>query len=554
MESHDHTLLNFGPVLSSAVKEVFQKLYLLSWLYTALASLVLYACVYRWVLHRAFKGPKLWPVIGCTLEVAANRRRMHDWVTEYCQLYYPTWKMRLPHVDIVTSVDPANVEYVLKTNFSNYVKGESQHAILCDTLGDGIFTSDGDLWRRQRKVASYEFASKNLREYSCENFRVHAVSLCKILDQAEKDHKPVDMMNLALRLSLESICKLGFGVDMGSLDPSLPETPFDKSFDGVNRVLADRFVDPFWKLKRFFGLGSEAAMKRYVKEVNSFSQNLVLTRKAELETTQQAKPDLLSRFVGSVDSEPFTSNPLKDLQDVVTNFLIAGRDTTASALMWTLYAISSHPQVEEKVIRELRLLEAAENSKQTAGGAHDTAESSDTLPERSFTDFVQLLDYDTVNQKMHYLHAAISEAMRLYSSIPADVRVAVKDDVLPACGTSIRAGDMFQYSAYSQGRTEQVWGQDCLEYKPERWLKDGVHQQESQFKYPVFHGGPRLCLGKDSALLHLKITLGTLLRFFKLKLVPGHKVAYQVSLTLQMSDDGLKMTVQKRSRETSESD
>ncbi|KAL3691636.1 hypothetical protein R1sor_005287 [Riccia sorocarpa] len=104
----------------------------------------------------------------------------------------------------------------------------------------------------------------------------------------------------------------------------------------------------------------------------------------------------------------------------------------------------------------------------------------------SFGDYARLLEYEAVNHKMHYLQAAILEAMRLYP-LYQNFRSALKDDILPACGTTIRAGASFMYIPYSQSRMEQIWGEDCLEYKPERWLRDGICHQESQFKYPVFH-------------------------------------------------------------------
>ncbi|KAL3691650.1 hypothetical protein R1sor_005301 [Riccia sorocarpa] len=506
----------------------------LAWFFTGISTFVLYVCFYRWVFMRNFKGPKAWPVIGCTLEVARNRWRMHDWVTEYCNRFYPTWKMRFPDKDVVVSMDPANLEYVLKGNFTNFPKGEPFHVMFHDLLGNGIFNTDGDLWRRQRKITSYEFASKVLRDYGCDNFKAHAVNLCRILDQASRDERPVDMMDLALRLSLESVCKLGFGVDMGSLDPSLPTLPVVKSFDYVSKRLADRYVDPLWKLKRFLRIGSEKVTEEQLKNVNSFTKELVLTRREELEAAvhHETRVDLLSRFTEAIKEEPFTSDPIKDLQDAVVNFLLAGRDTVATALVWSLYAISSHPRVEERIVEELQQLEAEKEK--------------DVSLDRPFDDFAQLLDYESVNLKMHYLQAAIFEAMRLYPPIPANVRMALKDDILPACGTTIRAGDSFMYSQYSQGRMKQLWGEDCLEYKPERWLRDGVCQQESQFKYPVFHGGPRLCLGKDNGLLHLRITLAMLLRFFRLQKLPTCKMTYKVTTALLTSDEGLKMKVQKR--------
>ncbi|PTQ29306.1 hypothetical protein MARPO_0144s0023 [Marchantia polymorpha] len=325
-----------------------------------------------------------------------------------------------------------------------------------------------------------------------------------------------------------------FGVDMGLLHPSLPEVPIAISFDDATSRSSERFVDPLWQLKKALNLGSEAAMKKDLETINDFTLKLVKNRKKELKTNKQGRPDLLSRFVEAIEEESITANPEKDLQDVVINFILAGRDTTGVSLAWFLYEVSCNPQVEEKIVSELLRLERDRQ------GMTDYTTSS----EGEMSDFVRLLDYENVSN-MHYLHAALSESMRLHGPIPADVRVAMNDDVLP-CGTRVHKGDFLMYSAYAQGRMEQIWGSDVMEFKPERWLKDGVFQPESPYKYPVFHAGPRLCLGKDSAYLQMKITMAALLRFFTFKVVPGHEVRYKVTITLHMLN-GLKMIVQRRS-------
>ncbi|PTQ29307.1 hypothetical protein MARPO_0144s0024 [Marchantia polymorpha] len=169
--------------------------------FTAIATVGLYACFYRWVQHRNLRGPRVWPILGSVLDVSRNHWRMHDYAYDYCKKYYPTYVTKMPGFNYVVTVDPANVEHVLKTNFSNYDKGEEQHLHLGDLLGDGIFNADGDIWKKHRKVASYEFASKGLRDHSFHNFKNNAVRLCQILDRAAEENKPVDMMDLMLRLT-----------------------------------------------------------------------------------------------------------------------------------------------------------------------------------------------------------------------------------------------------------------------------------------------------------------------------------------------------------------
>ncbi|XP_019199095.1 PREDICTED: cytochrome P450-like [Ipomoea nil] len=105
-------------------------------------------------------------------------------------------------------------------------------------------------------------------------------------------------------------------------------------------------------------------------------------------------------------------------------------------------------------------------------------------------------------QEMQYLQAAISEAMRLYPPVPVDTKACLKDDVMPD-GMFIGKGWFATYHTYAMGRMEKIWGKDCCEYKPERWLdENGEYRQESLFRFPVFHGGPRMCLGKKCREIH----------------------------------------------------
>lgn len=85
-----------------------------------------------------------------------------------------------------------------------------------------------------------------------------------------------------MRFTLDSICKISFGIEIGSLKPSLPDIPFAKAFEVTNEITSSRFLDPWWKLKRFFGLGSEATVLRSAKEVDDFTYNVIRTRKAEM--------------------------------------------------------------------------------------------------------------------------------------------------------------------------------------------------------------------------------------------------------------------------------
>ncbi|RLN18306.1 Cytochrome P450 86B1 [Panicum miliaceum] len=362
--------------------------------YIAIFLVVLsWILVHKWSLRKQ-KGPRSWPVIGATGDVYRS------------------------YMDVL--------------------------------LGDGIFNADGELWRKQRKTASFEFASKNLRDFSAIVFREYSLKLSGILSQASKAGKVVDMQELYMRMTLDSICKVGFGVEIGTLSPDLPENSFAQAFDAANIIVTLRFIDPLWRVKRFLHVGSEALLEQSIKLVDEFTYSVIRRRKAEI-------------------------------------------------------------------------VEARASGKQEK--------------------FASLLNYDSLG-KLVYLHACVTETLRLYPAVPQDPKGILEDDVLPD-GTKVRAGGMVTYVPYSMGRMEYNWGADAATFRPERWInEDGAFRNASPFKFTAFQAGPRICLGKDSAYLQMKMALAILCRFYRFQLLEGHPVEYRMMTILSMAH-GLKLRVSR---------
>jgi len=223
------------------------------------------------------------------------------------------------------------------------------------------------------------------------------------------------------------------------------------------------------------------------------------------------------------------SNTDKFLRDIVINFMIAGRDTNATTLSWFFHLLSKHPEVEKKILEEI----------------HEVVKEKECASlEESLATFCESLTH-TVLDKMHYVHAALSETLRLYPPIPQDGKVAIGDDILPD-GYKIRKGDIVSYVPYSMGRMKYLWGIDAEEFKPERWLQNGIYQPQSPFKFTAFQAGPRICLGKDFAYMQMKIVAATLIRFFKFEAVEGEVVTYAPALNLKIDGEGLNLHVKPR--------
>lgn len=487
--------------------------------------------IFRWQ-QRHRLAPKEWPVIGAAVETIRNFDDLHDWVLSYFQKGIKTFRVKFPGTMYTYTVDPKNIEYILKTNFANFPKGDLYHKNMETLLGDGIFNADGEVWRQQRKTASFEFASRVLRDYSTVIFRENALKVGDIVVGASQTHNAVDMQDLFMRLTLEGICKVGFGVEIGTLSPSLPAIPFASNFDNANEAVTYRFFDPFWRLKQLFNIGNEAVLSRSVKVVDDFTYNVIRTRRVELQSTEgeNKKADLLSRFIllGEDPEQNFTD---KTLRDIILNFIIAGRDTTAATLSWFFYLLGNHPRVADKIYDELHALDDDAN-----------VNKSQSL-NQEMSEYATQLTYDVL-LKLQYLHAAITETIRLYPAVPQDPKGILADDVLPD-GTVLKKGGLITYVPYSQGRMKDIWGEDAEDFRPERWIKDGVFTPLSPFKFSAFQAGPRICLGKDSAYLQMKMASALLCRFFKFELAPGHPVKYRTMATLSMQR-GVKMYVTRR--------
>jgi cytochrome P450 len=194
--------------------------------------------------------------------------------------------LNLFHNEIYTA-DPANVEYILKTNFQNYGKGHYTRGILGDLLGDGIFTVDGDQWREQRKVSSYEFSTKVLRDFSSVIFRKNVVKLANILSKAATSNQIVDIQDLFMKSTLDSIFKVAFGVELDSMCGSSEEgTKFSNAFDDASALTLRRYVDVTWKIKKALNVGSEAELKKNVKVIDEFVYKLIRSKTEKMQNSQ----------------------------------------------------------------------------------------------------------------------------------------------------------------------------------------------------------------------------------------------------------------------------
>ncbi|KAI5647339.1 hypothetical protein M9H77_33344 [Catharanthus roseus] len=367
------------------------------------AALLFIALVVLLLIHKLqekngiTKKKKYHPIGGTILNQLINFNRLHHYMTDLAAKYR-TYRLISPFRNEIYTSDPANVEYILKTNFKNYGKGWHNYSILKDLLGDGIFTVDGDKWLEQRKVSSFEFSTRVLRDFSSVIFGKNVIKLAKILSGAAGSGQILDIQDLFMKSTLDSIFRVAFGVELDSMCGSNEEGKrFSNAFDDASAITLRRYVDVSWKIKKALNIGSEAKLKKYIRVIDDLVYKLIQTKTEQMHNPQDGfsalkKDDILSRFLQVTQTDP------KYLRDIILNFIIAGKDTTAATLSWFIYALCKHPHIQEKISKEIK--EVTDQEQLTA-----ISEFTDRLHEAAL-------------EKMHYLHAALTETLRLYPAVP----------------------------------------------------------------------------------------------------------------------------------------
>ena len=213
------------------------------------------------------KGPIPLPILGnliFLLKDYKNRiNRFTQLTNEFgnaCQVYIPSLRGFTRWIFIN---DVPSIKHILKDNFNNYPKGDEFYTIFKDLLGNGIFNVDGCVWSSQRKISSYKFNIKSLRENMITVFVKHADDTIQQIKNSEQSQ--FDMKKYLYNYTLASIFEIGFGEDLQNISNHVE---FSNSFDTVQPLFEYRFINPFWKLQKLFNIGSEAKIKYHMKLIN----------------------------------------------------------------------------------------------------------------------------------------------------------------------------------------------------------------------------------------------------------------------------------------------
>eukprot|EP01006_Ploeotia_vitrea_P055776 TRINITY_DN68031_c6_g17_i1.p1 TRINITY_DN68031_c6_g17~~TRINITY_DN68031_c6_g17_i1.p1 ORF type:complete len:517 (+),score=77.13 TRINITY_DN68031_c6_g17_i1:53-1603(+) len=431
----------------------------------------------------------------------------------------------------VCTLDPAIVRHILKDKFDIYTKNLPDMLPPINPflmlMGEGIFainhgpnsSDQGRSWFHQRKLSAHIFTQKNFRDFFCRVFAENGNILIEQLKQSEGE--VVDLQDKFFKYTMDSFGEIGFGMKFRTLEGA--DNRFATSFDEAHSCLIPFFIMAMPKAIMSDLLLPFPFNKLAVQLVWWFNKITIKFRSScdvlwkccnQLIETRRKDPnlaeadDLLSRFL-QCKLEDGSPLPPKLLSDIILNLIIAGRDTTACTLSWLFYRLCEHPEVQEKLIAEI-----------------------DEVLQGAQPDYVNL-------KQLKYLNGVVYEVLRLHPPVPRDTKIATQDDVLPD-GTRVTRGTPIIFFVWGMGRDADLWP-DPLAFKPERWMDS---EAVSQYDFPVFQGGPRICLGKEMALLEAKTLAAMLLQNFTVTRAPtqGEPV---YSKTLTMSIEGGYKTILK---------
>jgi cytochrome P450 len=397
--------------------------------------------------------------------------------------------------------EPGAIRHVLLDNAGNYVKSELSRRLLEPAIGRGLLTSEGEVWRRHRRIMAPAFDHRSIVGYAPIMTEVAQGLLAKW--DALSDAAEVDAAAAMMHATLHIISRAMFSSDSDGI-VDVVKSGVERYQTTVRPRLLDLLQFPQWLTR----LLSPRRTTGIFDEFNKSVDRLLTARGRE----PDAEPkDLLARLIAARDSETGGGMTAKEVRDQVVTIFMAGHETTAQALAWTWYLLSQHPAAEAKLHDELTsVLE----------GRTPRHEDLANLP---------------------YTRMVIEESMRLYPPAHTLARQPiVTDEVL---GHRIPAGAAVLIVPWLLHRKPSLW-ENPDRFEPERFSAERASARP-RFSYIPFGAGPRICIGAAFAMAEAMLILATIAQRYRLHLKPGHPVEPQGLITLRLRY-GLRMTLERR--------
>ncbi len=386
----------------------------------------------------------------------------------------------------VLVLDPELIQQSLAQGHSVMQKDQFTHE-LARVLGQGLVTSEGALWRTQRKLVAHAFIPRRIRTYADSMVTAAHRSLDDWSDGAV-----IPIHKAMAELTLDIVGRTLFDADVRGTAREVGDA-LKVISDFYSDVLESPIKPPEWwpspKMFRF---------RKAVRNVDRIVSGIIDDRRRSGED----RGDLLSALLHASDEDGAAMSD-QQLRDECITLFLAGHETTSIVLANTLYLLSEHPEIEARVHQE----------------------AADLLADRRATSD----DYD----RLEYTGRVIKESMRLYPPVYAIGRQLLDDFELG--GYTFTKGDTLLFVQWVTHRSAQCFP-DPLRFDPDRWLPERA-KSIHKYAYFPFGGGPRICIGNHFAMMEAVLVLATLIRQYRFELLPGQTLELQPAVTLRAAKD-----------------
>lgn len=409
-------------------------------------------------------------------------------------------RIRLGPRELFFINNPNYFEHILQKNHLNYTKETRAWNKLRPLFGDGLLTSFGPKWLQQRRTMQPAFHRQRIENLS-------NIFINKTIELADRwssniyRNRPINVAEEMMRLTFRIVTATMFSEDL--------KKEVDTVYWALTQILQyasqsyGRILDfPLW-----FPTPRNHRVKSGLKALNKIVYELINKRRNH----KSAQLDLLAMLMEARDPETGKGMSDEEIRDQVMTIFMTGHETTALALTWTWYLLSVFPNAEQKLYSEL---------KSVLGRRIPTLEDL---------------------QKLKYTNRVFKETLRLYPPIWVFGRKTKEPDVLGEY--QIPGGSTVFISPYVMHRNSKYF-ENPEGFDPDRFTTEQIHPPPP-FTYIPFGGGPRLCIGRDFALLEFQIIISILAQQFKLSLLPGHVVEKDPSMTLRPRR-GMFMTIEEK--------
>lgn len=387
----------------------------------------------------------------------------------------------------ILTIEPEIIQQILQKNHRNYPKSPMHFEKLAYFLGNGLLTSTGDYWLRQRRLIQPGFHRQRLAALT----DIMQATIEQQLERFEqKIHSEVDayseMMEMAFRVVASSL-----------FSTAITEEELQKlsySITALQEFIILQIRQPY--LNPWFKISGQ--VKKHEKLTGLADEVIKNSIRKRIEGKQTAD-DLLQMLLDARyedNGEPMSEQQLLDESKII---FVAGHETSANALSWTWYLLAGHPEVTAKIRSELAYI------------------LGDRRP--GFSDL----------PKLSYLTQVIEESMRLFPPAWITDRIALEEDEIK--GVRIPAKTIAITYIYGAHRNPEIW-EDPETFNPDRFNPEN-RKKIPAYAYLPFGGGPRLCIGNNFAIMEMQLILAEMIRRYDFELVPGQNIQKKALITLR---------------------